>query len=131
MALDFQIIAFTPSGRIQCASWPNPSFVDGDYGFIQTLYKCLLTDPGDDAFDPSWGAGLVSSLRAVYGNETAKATEVVGAALLKAAEDLRDTYKDLVRISATRVEYSVPDTAWQVDLLLETTSGSLRVTLPV
>jgi hypothetical protein len=129
-ALDLQIIVFTASGRIQCATWPNPAFVDGDYGLIQTLYKCLLTDPGDDAFDPDWGAGLMSGLRPLHGDDDQGAAKVVTTALGKATSDLQEAYPGL-RISASRVEYVLDLTSWQVDLLLETTDGILEVSLPV
>ncbi len=131
MGLDLQIITFTDSGRIQCATWPNPAFVDGDYGLIQTLYKCLLTDPGNDAFDPDWGAGLMSGLRPLHGDDAQGAEKVVGAALSKATADLQGAYP-ILRITASRVEYVLDLTSWQVDLLLETTDGqTLEVTLPI
>jgi hypothetical protein len=129
MAADLQIVSFSPTGRLRAVSWPDPAFVDGDYSLVQRLFKCLMTDPGDDEADPDWGAGLMTRLLGIPGNDLSAASEAVGSALRKAEDDLRGSFPVLLSLTARSISFDVGATEWLVDVLLTTTTGSFAVSL--
>lgn len=126
--LDLKVASFDAQGRIQAVTWPSPDFVDGDYGLIQALFKNLMTAPGDDEFDPAWGSDIVGALMNVPGGDVPAATKAADAALAKALSDLGPDY-GITRLRPQKLTFDVGSTAWLLDVLVETTDGTLSLAL--
>lgn len=126
--LDLKVVSFSRGGRLTAVTWPSPDFVDGDYGLVQALYKNLMTAPGDDEFDPTWGSDLVGALMGVPGGDVASATKAADAALTKAQSDLAADYK-VTRLKAKNLAFDVSDLAWSLDVVVETSDGALSIAL--
>jgi len=135
MAYDLKILE-SVNGLLSGTTWPNPDFVEGTYALVQRIHKCLLTNPGEDQFDPGYGSGLRRDIQGIAGQEIEKAKSVVIAALQKVKGDLNDpTLKDpaerLLDLRLTSLDYDQLSTGWNVHVEVQTDVGTFPLAVGV
>lgn len=126
------------NGALFGAAWPNPSGISGEYNLVQRIYKSLLTDPGDDQFDPAWGSGLSAGLRGIPGQQLQAATKAVTTALTKCEADIKaalgastDPNERLQRLHLDSLEFDFTLASWRASVTVETDANvqlSIQVT---
>jgi len=131
--VDLQV--FTQKGLFVKPGIPNPApAIDGSGKLLQYVLKCLLTTPGSDIFNPTWGSGLVNALPDVGAadpngnqavqNDVAVAVGKCEALILSAQSgensDPTELLKALTLISCT---FSVSQTAWLVSISITSQAG--------
>ncbi len=135
MALDIKFLEDS-GGFLVGSMWPNPDAVEGSYGLAQLITKCLLTNPGDDAFDPAYGAGIKRALQGIPGQNVDDATQAITAVIEKVKLDLATTRSSSdpeERLSDLRlisVSYDLNATAWLISILVVTDATEFTLTLP-
>ncbi len=131
MALDLKIFE-SVNGLLSGCTWPHPDFVEGEYSLVQQITKCLLTNPGEDQFDPSYGSGLRVEIQGVPGQDVEKAKKIFSAALQKIMSDLKspdiaDPVERLADLRLRNLQYDMLSTSWLADVEVETEAGSTFV----
>jgi len=135
MANDLKFIE-SQNGLLSGSTWPNPDFVDGTYALVQRITKCLLTNPGEDVFDPGYGSGLRNDIRGIAGQEIEKASQVVMGALKRVVENLsnpnlEDPAERLTGLQLLKLEYDPIQTAWSLDVEVSTEASSFPMIVSV
>ena len=135
MAYDLKFLE-SVNGLLSGTTWPNPDFVEGTYALIQRIHKCLLTNPGEDQFDPGYGSGLRRDILGIAGQQLERARSVVIASLQKVKGDLTDpTLIDpaerLVDLQLTKMEYDPLMTAWHIHVDVVTDAGTFPLAVGV
>lgn len=135
MPLDIKFLEES-NGYLVGSMWPNPDQVEGSYSLGQLITKCLLTNPGDDAFDPAYGAGLKRALQGIPGQHVDEATQAITAVVEKVKADLASTRSSSdaeERLSDLRlisVAYDIDSTAWLIELLVVSDATEFPLSLP-
>lgn len=118
MPRDLKTVEVFEDGSVRPRTWPYVAVVDGEYGLVQRIVMNLLTNPGDDLFDPEWGAGLSRAIRGIPGQELELARKAVSAAVAKCAEDLAQATAAfppegrLLELSLEDLHYDPERAAW-------------------
>jgi hypothetical protein len=47
MAYDLKILD-SVNGDLSAQTWPHPDYVSSVYSLVQQIFKCLVTNPGED-----------------------------------------------------------------------------------
>lgn len=133
MANDLKVVE-SVNGMLSGQTWPYPDFVDGTYSLVQKIYKCLLSNPGDDIFDPSYGSGLRRNILGISGQETEKASQVFSDAFKRVVDNLADPAitdptQRLVSLQMTSLEFDAEHTTWIVEVNVRTDAGSIPLTM--
>lgn len=89
MPLDLLIVKADVNGSLVAATWPDVDFVDGAYNLVQKIYKNIMTAPGQDQFDPSWGSDIRSALLGVRFNDLSTARLTIQGVFQKCKLDLQ------------------------------------------
>jgi hypothetical protein len=132
MALDLKIIQETPSGSLAGGTWPNPDFVDGEYNLIQRVVKNLLTFPGTDLFDPTWGSGLRESIRGIPGQNVDVAKKAIVSCLKKCVDDISQSLPgDLQDLRLETLEYDANEAAWLCAVTVVTPTNATIIGLSI
>ena len=135
MALDLKIVTISPQGQLAAYTWPNPAFVEGTYALVQRIYKNLMTIPGQDAFDPSWGSDLKGPLfNTPLGGDTDDARHAIAGVIQKCEMDIQsdptdDPRQQLLSLRLLDAGYDVSATAWNISLEATTRAGAVRFSL--
>ncbi len=134
--LDLKILD-SVNGDLSAQTWPDPAFVSSVYSLVQQIYKCLVTNPGEDQFDPTYGSGLRAQIIGLNGQESERVKQVVGTALQKVRDDLTsgpqsdDPTERLVNLELLGLQFNPNDTSWSVQVNVITEAGTQAVTLGV
>ena len=94
-------------------TWPAPTVVSS---LISKIYKCLLTEPGSDAFDPTYGGGLRSALRGVPGQNTLQAATAATNVLNAVQSNLKD--EGLNSLQLNLIAFNVSSLSWNISVLV-------------
>lgn len=89
MPLDLLIVKADANGALVAATWPDVDFVDASYNLVQKIYKNLMTTPGQDQFDPSWGSDIRGALLGVRFNDLSTARLTIQGVFQKCKLDLQ------------------------------------------
>lgn len=134
MALDLKYIE-SVNGVLSGSTWPRPDYTEGLYSLVQKIVKCLLTNPGDDAFDPNFGSGLRKQIIGLTGQDTDRAKQVLSGALQKVKTDLIDPSvvdpaEQIVDLQVRSMQYDPVGTSWnaEVDLVTAATTTTVPLT---
>jgi hypothetical protein len=136
MTLDLKFLEATPQGVLSGVIWPNPDEVADTYLLVQLITKDLLTTPGDDDFEPTYGGGLAIALIGIPGQEVAQAKAAVQSVLDKVLLDLAytstltDPQEQLVDLNLVDLTFDATNTAWIVTVQVTTGASIVTLTLP-
>ena len=89
MPLDLLVVKADSNGRLVAATWPDVDFVDAAYNLVQKVYKNIMTAPGQDQFDPSWGSDIRGALLGTKFNDISTARLVIQGVFQKCKLDLQ------------------------------------------
>ena len=89
MPLDLLIVKADSTGALTAATWPDVDFVDSSYNLVQKIYKNMMTVPGQDQFDPSWGCDIRGALLGVRFNDLSTARLTIQGVFQKCKLDLQ------------------------------------------
>jgi hypothetical protein len=135
MPYDLKIVQLGTQGTIVGGTWPNPDFVEGEYNLVQRIVKNLMTNPGEDLFDPDWGSGIRSRLLGIPGNEVARAQNEASIAIVKCRQDVQeamggsnDPAEKLLDLRLSSIEYDQSRAAWSCIVVMTTEAN---VDIPV
>lgn len=125
MPLDLMIIQTDAQGRIFPATWPSVDFVDGAYSLVQKIYKNLMTVPGQDQFDPSWGSDVRGALLGTRFNDNSAAQLAMQAVAHKCTLDLKsdppeDPAMRVINLWVSSMTFNEMDLAWDVEIQVYT-----------
>jgi phage baseplate assembly protein W len=136
MPLDLKIMTVRPGVPIAANTWPDAQYVDGEYGLVQKIAKCLYTRRGTDAFDPEYGTLLQKALEGLSSDDdslvhqaAADAAKAVFDQLAPATLNAPDPASRLLSISVLRTGFNSTTAGWDIDLAVTTGAGTLSVTL--
>lgn len=134
MPLDLKIVQLGSSGVLQGGTWPNPDFVEGEYNLIQRIFKNLMTNPGEDMFDPAWGSGLRESIRGIPGQNINDAKRAISAVLRRCLEDVSkslstDPAERLKDLRLETLEYDANLAAWTCTVAVVTEANETVIGL--
>ena len=110
--------------------------LQGGGKLMQLVVKCLLTTPGRDIFDPSWGVGLKSVLPAVATKETEKVVmPEVSLAIAKANRDIIQSQvgtllkpdEMLESLTLLDLRFNQEQLRWELDLAIKAKSGTVNL----
>lgn len=109
-----------------------PAAADGQFSLVQKIVKNLLTEPGDDEFEPDLGGGLRGSLAGIQGSEVARATQAAAGALRKCLEDIQsdqgpDPKQRLLDLRVSRLTFSAAETLWTLVVEVVTEAGTFAM----
>jgi hypothetical protein len=118
MPLDAKVLTIVGEQLIG-ATWPEPDFVEGSYNLLQRIFMNLVTEPGDVADDPEWGAGLRSTMFPIPGQQVERARQAAAAVLTKCRLDLQtnlssDPAERLVDLRLESLSYDQNQGAWLI-----------------
>ncbi len=125
------------NGVLSAQSWPEPFSVAGTYSLVQQVFKCLVTNTGEDRFDTTYGSGLRSQIIKLTGQQVERVKQIVGAALQKVVSDLSegsqsdDPAERLVNLQLIDLAYQPEETAWAVKVNVISAGGSVTTTFAV
>jgi len=133
MPADIKVIDFI-NGLIVPESWPNPAYAAGLYNLVQRVYLCLFCEVGDDEDDPTFGAGIRSTLGPIQGPTNDEATQAATLMLKKVQSDLSgnsstDPSEVLTDLILNSIDYDETATAWRLSITI--VSGSTKATIGV
>jgi hypothetical protein len=133
MANDLKVVE-SVNGMLSGQTWPYPDFVDGTYSLVQKIYKCLLSTPGEDIFDPSYGSGLRHNILGISGQEIERASQVISDALKRVVDNLSDPNisdpaQRLVALNMLSLEFDAEHTTWVTEVDVKTEAGSFPLTM--
>jgi hypothetical protein len=125
MALDLLFLQSDAEGRLSPSTWPSPDFVDGSYSLVQKIYKNLMTVPGQDQFDPSWGSDIKGTLLGVQYQDEGAAKLAAQGVLQKCRLDLQsdppaDPAQRLKSLWVTSMTFDQATLAWSISVDVET-----------
>lgn len=109
--------------------------IRGGGKLAQLVIKCLLTNPGSDAFDPDWGAGLRDLMPKFGGVQhealaEGRAMIAVNRAekIIKEDQSIANLSDDELLSSLTLREVSFDEQAlaWNVDIAIRSISGRVN-----
>lgn len=132
MAYDVKILDLAADGSMIAATWPHPDIVEGEYALVQRIVKNLLTELGEDQFDPDWGSGIASALLGLAGQQQEQAEQASTSALQKCQRDLlssqpADPAGRLVSLRLRSITYDITSTSWVLEVDVETESRLLTI----
>lgn len=132
MPLDLKIIQESSSGSLVGGTWPNPDFVDGEYNLIQRIVKNLLTFPGTDLFDPTWGSGLRESIQGIAGQNVDIAKKAIVQSLKKCVDDISQSLPgELQDLRLETLEYDATEAAWRCAVTVVTPTTATLIGLSI
>lgn len=125
MPLDLLIVQADADGRLFPATWPSVDFVDGAYSLVQKIYKNLMTTPGQDQFDPSWGSDIRGALLGTRFNDSSAARLAIQGVFQKCTLDLQSDppVDPLMRVTSLWVSDMAFDDqalAWNISIQVYT-----------
>ncbi len=89
MPLDLLVVKADAQGRLTAATWPDVDFVVQAYNLVQKIYKNIMTVPGQDQFDPSWGSDVRGALLGTRFNDLDTARRAIQGVFQKCKLDLQ------------------------------------------
>jgi hypothetical protein len=132
MSLDIKFLEST-NGILSGTTWPHPDFVEGIYSLTQQITKCLLTNAGEDMFDPTYGSNIRADIAGIPGQDIESAKRVFSGALQKIIADLKnpktsDPAERLVDLRLISLKYDPISTTWLSEVEVETEETTFTIT---
>ena len=120
------------NGMLSGQTFPNPDYVSGQYALVQKIFKCLLTNSGEDVFDPTYGSGIRKSLESIPGQDVTAASTAASACLKFVVSSLTDSSvtdpaEQLLALSLLSISYDPVSTSWILEV--QVTSGTSTFTI--
>jgi len=111
-----------------------PLAIGGLGELIQIIYKSLLTTPGNDIFNPQYGAGIAAILPSAANRKSEQSVRSdVSIAIMKAEEDikrLQSVSKDqltadeaLDSLGVVSLEFDIEQALWSLELSVTSRAG--------
>ena len=121
MPLDLLIVQSDSQGNLTAATWPDVDFVDGAYSLVQKIYKNLMTAPGQDQFDPSWGSDIRGALMGTLYIDNSGAKAAAAGVIQKCKLDLQSNPPDdpqlrVTDLMITDMTYDDQALAWNISV---------------
>jgi hypothetical protein len=131
MPQDLKVIDFIDD-KVVPRTWPRAAYVGGIYNLVQRVYKCMLTEPGDDEDDPTFGGGIRSALQAIPGQQVDKARLAASAMLKKVKSDLLVNYSEdpeerLVDLQLSDIKFDYETTGWRLAVTVVTVASQATI----
>jgi hypothetical protein len=125
MPLDLLIVQADANGALFPATWPSVDFVDGAYSLVQKIYKNLMTVPGQDQFDPTWGSDVRGHMLGTRFNDNAAARIAMQGVLQKCTLDLQsdppaDPAMRVINLFLSDMTFDSGNLAWNVSVQVYT-----------
>jgi hypothetical protein len=125
MPLDLLIVKADANGALTAATWPNADFVDQSYNLVQKIYKNIMTAPGQDQFDPSWGSDIRGALLGVRFNDLNTARLKIQGVFQKCQLDLQsdpptDPTLRVTDLLISAMDFDQENLAWNIEVQVYT-----------
>lgn len=119
--------------RLGGGIWPQSDSAAGLYSLIQKIVLCMITEPGDDIFDPEFGGGLRSAVRGIAGQETERAKTAVATVLARVSSLLKtptdDPEEQLIDLRLRSVTFDMGTLSWLVEVDVITAANQTTITV--
>jgi len=125
MPLDLLIVQVDDQGRLFPATWPNVDFVDASYSLVQKIYKNMMTVPGQDQFDPSWGSDVRGALLGTRFDDLSAARLAMQGVAQKCTLDLQsdppaDPTMRVINLFVSDMTFDDQALAWNISIQVYT-----------
>ena len=130
--LDLKFIE-TDGLRLGGGIWPQTDSAAGQYSLIQRIVKCMLTEPGQDIFDPEYGGGLRSSIKGIPGQEIERARTAVATVLSRVLVCTRlptdDPTEQLIDLRLRSLVFDETVLQWVAEVDVVTAANQTTITV--